>query len=225
MLDLLIAATFFVGTHIGISGSQLRDNLIERFGETMYRALYSLVSIVALVWMVLAWSWAPYQPLWYYGPVLSHLPLLVMPLALLLLVAGLSTPNPTAIGQGPDQDASDPARGILRVTRHPVMWAVGLWALVHLLANADLAALIFFGSFMLLALAGSASLDARKTREHGPGWGVFVQTTSFVPFAAIIEGRQRLVWSEIGWRRLGVALALYLALMLAHPLFAGVPAF
>ena len=224
MLDLLIAAIFFVGTHIGISGSQLRDNLIERLGESIYRALYSLLSIVALVWLVMSWNSAPLEPLWYHGPILAHLPFLLMPFALIFFVGALSTPNPTSVGQKPDQDAAEPARGILRVTRHPLMWGIGLWAISHLLANADMASLIFFGAFVLLALAGSTSLDARKTKENAPGWGVFVQSTSFIPFIAIIEGRQRLVWNEIGWLRIGVAIALYLLLILAHPYIAGVPA-
>ena len=85
-----------------------------------------------------------------------------------------------------------PATGIIRVTRHPFMWGVGLWALLHLAANGDEASVIFFGSLAVLALVGTLLIDARRTRENAPGWGVFLQATSNLPFAAILERRQRL---------------------------------
>ncbi|MCB2052738.1 MAG: NnrU family protein [Geminicoccaceae bacterium] len=223
MSNLLVAAIFFVGTHLGISSTQLRSQLIDRIGDTLYRILYSAIALVALIWMIDAYAEAPYQPLWYGGGFWRFVPTLVMPFALILLVTGLSGPNPTALGQAPDPDASEPARGMLRVTRHPVMWGIGLWALAHLLANPDLASFILFGAMAVLAFGGAFALDQRRTRENPPGWGVFVQRTSFVPFGAIVEGRQRFVAREIGWIKLAVALALYVVLFVAHPYLFGVP--
>ncbi|MEZ5826396.1 MAG: NnrU family protein [Geminicoccaceae bacterium] len=217
MNDLLVAAVFFVGTHLGIAGTQLRSQVIERVGAGLYRLLYSLISIVALFWMIDAWQDAPFRPYWHAGAAAAHLPLLVMPVALVLIVGGLTSANPTAVGQAPDPDTAEPARGMLRVTRHPVMWAIGLWGIAHMLANPDLASLIFFGSFALLALVGCHSLDARRHRDPPPGWGVFVQQTSFLPFVAIIERRQKFVWGEIGLWRIGLALAIYLLLLFVHP--------
>ncbi len=224
MTDLLTAALFFVGTHIGIASTPLRDELIGRVGERIYRLLFSLVSLVALVWLVMAFRAAPFQPLWAGSMLYDLVALLVMPLALLLVVASVSQANPTAVGQAPDPDAPEPARGILRVTRHPMMWGIGLWAASHALANPDLASLVFFGAFAVLALGGAWAQDQRLSRQSRPGWGVFVQRTSFVPLQAMLEGRQQLVWAEIGWPRLGIALALYLVLLLAHPWLFGVPA-
>ncbi|MCB1971585.1 MAG: NnrU family protein [Geminicoccaceae bacterium] len=223
MNDLMVAAVFFVGTHLGIAGTQVRGQLIDRIGVRMYRLLYSLLGIIALIWLVAAFRDAPYRPFWHGGEAARHLPLLIMPIALLLLVSGVTAPNPTSVGQAPDPDAAEPARGILRVTRHPVMWGVGLWAIAHVLANPDLASLIFFGSLGLLAFAGCHSLDSRLGRNPPPGWGVFVQRTSFVPFAAIVDGRQKFVGSEIGWWRVALALALYVLLLVLHPYLFGVP--
>lgn len=224
MIDLVTAALFFVGTHIGIGSTPLRDELIERVGLRLYRLLFSLVSIVAIVWLIVAFRAAPLVPLWWGGAVLDVLALLVMPVATLLVVASLTQANPTAVGQAPDPDAPEPARGMLRVTRHPMMWGIGLWAVAHLLANPDLASVVFFGAFAVLAFAGALALDHRLTRLNRPGWGVFVQRTSYVPFAAILEGRQSFVWAEIGWQRVALALAIYLLLLVAHPWLFGVPA-
>ncbi len=47
-------------------------------------------------------------------------------------------------------------------------------------------------------------------------------TTSILPFMAILEGRTRFDWAGIGWRRVGIALAGFLLLLLGHPYFAGV---
>lgn len=222
MQNLLIAALFFVGTHVGISSTSLRPQLIERVGINLYRLLYSLVSLVAIVWLITAYNAAPYVPLYYDSALLRHLPHILLLPALLLLVTALSQPNPTAVGQNPDPDAAEPARGMLRVTRHPFMWGVGLWAIGHVAANPDLASLVFFGSLLVLALGGAWLQDQRRTKEAPPGWGVFLQRTSFVPFGAVIERRNRFVWSEIGWARLAAALLLYVALLHLHPWLFGV---
>jgi len=70
--------------------------------------------------------------LWPPGPGVRPLPLLVMPLALILVAGGVLVSNPSATGRESALDQPEPARGALRVTRHPVMWGVGLWAAVHL---------------------------------------------------------------------------------------------
>ncbi len=53
---------------------------------------------------------------------------------------------------------------ISRATRHPMLLAVKLWALAHLLANGTLADLLLFGGFLLWAAADRVSL---KRRSHG----------------------------------------------------------
>jgi uncharacterized membrane protein len=225
MLNLTIAALFFIGTHFGIASTPLRAALIERVGERVYRALYSLLAIVALVWLITAWRAAPIIPLWYAGAGLRHLALTLMPVAFLLVVCALTASNPTVVGQKPDPDAGAPATGIIRVTRHPFMWGVGLWALLHLLANGDEASVVFFGSFAVLALGGTALIDGRRTRENAPGWGVFLQATSNVPFMAILQRRQKLVPSEIGLWRVALALAVYVLFLWLHPRLFGVSPF
>lgn len=172
MLNLAIAALFLIGTHFGIASTSLRRQLIGLIGEGPYRALYSLLALVALAWLVFAWAAAPIVPLWASGAGLRHLVATLMPLAFLLFTCAVTAPNPTVIGQRPDPDASEPATGIVRVTRHPFMWGVGIWALLHLAANGDQASLIFFGSLALLALGDSPHRPAADAGEPS-GLGCF----------------------------------------------------
>ena len=222
MANLLVAAVFLIGTHFGIASTPLRQELVARVGQRVYLVLYSALALVAIGWLIAAWRAAPLVPIWNAGAGLRHLLLVIMPVAFLLLVGALSSPNPTAVGQRPDPDAAAPAHGILRITRHPFLWGVALWAVGHLFANGDQASTIFFGAFAVLALAGTGLIDARRTRENAPGWGVFLQATSNVPFQAILQRRQKLVWSEIGLARVTVALALYVLLLWLHPRLFGV---
>ena len=113
--------------------------------------------------------------------------MLMLP-AFLLVVTGLTTSNPTIVGE--EGRVARPPEGIVPATRHPFLIAVGLWAVVHLIANGDLASFIFFGSLAVTALAGTVSIDARRRRALGSPWQSFTAQTSIVPFAAIAGGRR-----------------------------------
>ena len=133
-------------------------------------------------------------------------------LALLLAVTGLTTSNPTIVGE--EGRVARPPEGIVRVTRHPFLIGVGLWAVVHLIANGDLASFIFFGSLAVTALAGTVSIDAKRRRALGPAWQSFAAQTSIVPFAAIAAGRTRFKPNEIAaWQ--------WVAAIITYGLFLG----
>jgi uncharacterized membrane protein len=153
--------------------------------------------------------------LWPPSPGLRHLPLLVMPLAFLLIAGGVLIPNPSATGMTGALDRPEPARGVLRITRHPVMWGVGLWAALHIVANGDLASLLFFGGFLLTALGGAWHLDRRMAATEGARWQRFTAVTSFVPFAALLAGRQRWAWGELG-RPVAWGLGVFVLLLFLH---------
>ncbi|HTV43931.1 MAG TPA: NnrU family protein [Stellaceae bacterium] len=220
--SLAIAGIAFCGSHILLSSTRLRGSLRDQLGENGFLLVYSLTALVTFAWFVLAYSRAPVIPLWPRREWMILIPVLVMPLATLLLVAGYTTANPTAVGMERSARADDPAPGILRVTRHPVMWAIGLWGLSHLVANGDLAALWFFGLIAALALGGTVLIDRKKRLALGSHWQRLALVTSNIPFAALAAGRTRLRWREIGLLRPAAALLLYAVLYLAHPLFTGV---
>lgn len=217
MTMLVIATAAFLLTHF-VPSTPLRPALVRAIGEGAYRGLYVLVAFATLGWMIWAYARAPAQPfLW---TPLRHLPLAVMPFALILVVGGLVRANPTAVGAERMLKTEEPARGMIRITRHPFMWGAMLWAAVHVLANADAKSTVFFGGFLVLAGLGTVLIDRRKSALAD--WPRFAGRTSNVPFVAIAQGRNHIVWPEIGWLRPAIGLAAYAALLLLHPWLFGV---
>lgn len=219
MAKLLLATAAFLATHL-VSSTPLRAWLIRLLGSNGYIVLYSSAAVATLVAMVWAYLRAPFIGLWHV-PVLRYAPLVVMPMALFLVAAGVLTRNPTAVGQERWLRGDEPARGILRVTRHPVMWGIALWAAAHMLARGDAAGVVFFGAFLVLALAGTLLIDRRKRAAVGENWRRFTGATSNLPFSAIAAGRNRLQAREVGWSAPVIALAAYGLLLWLHPMLFG----
>jgi uncharacterized membrane protein len=207
---LVLAAAAFLATHF-VASTPLRPALVRTIGEWPYVALYSLVALLTLGWMAWAYAAAPREPVF---PGFRGASFVLMPVAFVLIACGFSR-NPTIVGADRLLRSEDPARGVIRVTRHPIMWGFILWAAAHLLAAGTLRALIFFGSFVLLAGVGTLLMDARK--RANPGWPRFAAVTSHVPFVAILQKRNRLHWREIGWLRPALGLAAFFAVLAFHP--------
>ena len=148
--------------------------------------------------------------------------ILMLP-ASLLVVIGLMTPNPTSIAQ--EGRVGQPPQGIVRITRHPFLTGVGLWALVHLIGNGDVASLVFFATSAIVALAGTVSIDAKRRRLLGSSWEPFAAQTSIVPFAAIGAGRNRFIPREVGLWRWAIALLAYALMLGGHAPVLGVSPF
>jgi uncharacterized membrane protein len=215
---LALACAVFLALHV-LPSTPLRGALVTRLGEGPYTGLFSLATLAAIVWMALAYRAAPYTPLW---PGLRWLPAVVMPFSFILISCGVLTPNPTAVAAGRLLANPEPARGIIRVTRHPVMWGIMLWAGAHLLARGELKATVFFGSFLVLAAAGTRLQDARKAKVHGEDWRRFAAQTSNLPFAAVVQDRNRFAAGEIGLVRVAFGLLLYGGMLLSHAWLFGV---
>jgi len=219
-MEALVAATAaFLLTHF-VTSTPLRAVLVRAMGEWPYRGAYSLVAFATLGWMIWAYPGAAGEPLW--GG-LRWLPLVVMPFAFLLIACGYGR-NPTMVGQDRLMKSDDPARGVIRITRHPIMWGVMLFAGSHMLARGDARSLVFFGGgFLLLAALGTLAMDSRK--KCNPDWGRFAAVTSHVPFVAIAQGRNRLDMREIGWKRPLAGTVLFAAFLLLHPWLFGARAY
>ena len=212
MALLAVATAAFLATHF-VPSTPLRPAIMRATGEKAYLGLYTLVAFVTIGWMIYAYNRAPIQPLW---PGLRLLPAIAMPFAFILIVCGVASRNPTAVGQDKALKGEEPARGILRITRHPVQWGILLWAAAHVLARGDLKALIFFGGFALLSALGMVLIDSRKARSLGEDWKRYAGATSNIPFVAIAQGRNRLDAAEIGFAKPLAGLALYAVFLLAH---------
>ena len=87
-LSLFIAGVAFCGSHVLLSSTRLRGALRDQLGERGFLAVYSLTSLVIFAWFVAAYSAAPTIGLWPRQRWTALVPVLVMPLATILLVAG-----------------------------------------------------------------------------------------------------------------------------------------
>ncbi|MEM8589159.1 MAG: NnrU family protein [Pseudomonadota bacterium] len=214
---LALASLVFVGGHLFLSSKGPRAFLVQSLGEKPFLGFYSLVAAVALAGMIWAFNTLPHgAPLWLFYPAGFYAAIIVMPIALLLVIGGYSQRNPTAIGQ--DRALRRTPKGILRITRHPTMWGVALWAIGHLLANGDPASVLFFGAFLVLALGGTVAIDRKKRRAHGDVYDGFCEQTSNLPFLAIARGRQSFAMAarEFGLWRLALVVVAYGVLLHLH---------
>lgn len=225
---LAAAAAAFLLLHLLVSGTRLRDALVGALGERAYMGLFSIASIALIIWLIVAFGGARASPAnavyWRAIPATRAAQFALQLIAFLLIVPGLTTPNPTSVAQQTVLDRPDAVRGMLRITRHPFLWGVAIWAAGHILVAGTTAALILFGSLLVLAVAGTASIDAKRRRALGERWTAFADATSSLPFAAIARGRQSLNIGEIGAWRLVLAVILWAVAAWAHPWIAGVRA-
>ncbi len=146
MTILIIGLVIFLGVHsLGFLAPGWRQGLIDRLGNNGWQGLAGLVALAGLVLIVWGYGQARAVPVPLFAPPVwtRHLGLLVMlPAFPLFFAAYLPGRIKAAVG-------------------HPMLTAVILWALAHLLANGNLADLVLFGAFLIWALADRISLFYR----------------------------------------------------------------
>ncbi len=216
MGGLFAAGVLFVAAHLGVSSTPLRGALVRRIGDGAYLGLYSLLAAATLGLLIFAYARVPHTDfLWVPTQALRDVAFVVMPFAFAFMLGGFMTRNPTAVGQEDAAKRFGEGAGVLRITRHPFQWAVVAWALAHILANGDVASLLFFGSLGTLSLWGTFLIDSKKARTMGADWTDFSRRTSNVPFVAIAQGRNRFVPGELAAPALA-GIALYALVWWGH---------
>lgn len=177
MLTLIAGLALFIGAHLVPTMPNVRSGLEGRFGRVGYMIGFSLVSLLGLVVLVLGWRqlaqsganpqiWIP--PVW-----TRHIALVLMLPALILLVA-----------------AYIPSR-IRTAVRHPMLTAVKIWSLSHLLARGDLASMLLFGSFLAYAVYDRISL---KRRPPGSSLGPLGKRTGTLGSDIAVVAIGTLAW-------------------------------
>lgn len=150
MAVLIAGLVLFLGVHsVRIFAEGGRSGLIARFGETPYKLVYALVSLLGLVLIGNGYerAYAEAGLLWSPPEGMRHLALLLVPAGFVLVVASYV-----------------PTGRIKAAVGHPMVLGIALWALAHLLANGALASTILFGAFLVWAVADYASSLARDRR-------------------------------------------------------------
>lgn len=153
MLVMVIGLILFFAIHLVPANVELKNGLIARFGPAGYKAIFGVFSLVGLALIVLGFYKLQLHPgknpiLWDPPTWSRHLALALMLPAMIALVA---TYIPSHIHV---------------MLKHPMLVAIKIWALAHLLANGDLAALVLFGSF--LAFAVYDRISVKKRGDLGP---------------------------------------------------------
>ena len=187
MLVLVIGLVIFFAIHLVPSNAAMRDGLIARFGLTGYKAIFGIVSLIGFALIVVGFAKLQMHPgknpqLWVPPQWTRHLAVGLMWPAIIALVA-----------------AYVPSR-IHTMLKHPMLVAIKIWALAHLLANGDAGGMLLFGSF--LAWAVFDRIAVKKRGDMGAR-----RITSFTRADAIA---------------LGAGTLAYIAVMVLHPVLFGV---
>ncbi len=149
MLLMIVGLAIFFLIHLVPTAPDLRRSLVERMGEGTYKIVFTVVSAVGLALIVYGYGKLYATPgknpeIWSPPNAMRHATMLLMVLSAILLAA-----------------AYIPSR-IRTAVKHPMLAAVKLWALAHLLVRGDLASMILFGSFLAWAVYDRISVKQRE---------------------------------------------------------------
>lgn len=208
----------FFASHLIPARPRLRAVLRQRLGRAGYGAVYGLVAVAVLAWVIAAAGRAPLVVLWDQAPWQRWLVNLAMLVAVLLAGFALGAVNPFSFGGR--AGGFDPAHpGIAGFARHPLLLVLLIWALAHLLVNGDLAHALVFGPFAGFAALGMVVIDARNRRVWGAAeWARLSANTALLAPAGL-WGRRL---SAAALARLGIGLLAWGGLIVLHPWVIGV---
>lgn len=144
---LLLGLVLFLGVHsVRIVAEGWRARTIARLGEGAWKGAYSLVSLAGFTLIVWGFGQARLTPevVWAPPVAMRHIASLLVLLSFILLAA-----------------AYVPGNALKARLHHPMILAVKMWALAHLLANGRLAGMVLFAAFLIWAV-----LDFRSARQR-----------------------------------------------------------
>ncbi|MGA9412096.1 MAG: NnrU family protein [Roseobacter sp.] len=215
-LEFALAWAAFFATHSLPLRAPIRPWFQARLGPRGFTLAYSALSLAALVWLIGAAGRAPFVPMWNWASWQVHVTLTIMLPVCLIVALAVGRPNPISFG-GARNESFDPKRaGVVRVTRHPLLVALALWAAAHVVPNGDLAHVLLFGVFATFAALGGRLVDKRRQREIGPEWQRLYDEVSASSGNVISAS-----WTAAS-ARLAAGVALYGGLIWAHPWLFGV---
>lgn len=181
LTGLIAASVAFVGSHFAMS-HPLRGAIVSIFGEKGFQVVYSVVSFATMGWMYLAFKAAPVSiPLWSGFDDISWAVGSVLALLAMVLLAGSFVGNPAMPAPGAAEAARKEPQGAFRITRHPMMWGIALWAIAHMIAAPIARTLVVALAILILALVGAHFQDGKKEVQLGEAWAEWESKTSYWP--------------------------------------------
>ncbi|CUR48148.1 NnrU family protein [Alloalcanivorax xenomutans] len=170
MTIMIIGLVLFLGVHsVRIFAEPWRQARIQQLGEPAWKGIYSLVALIGLVLTIWGYGQTRLDPVFVWNPpvALRHLTVLLMIPALILLVA-----------------AYVPGNAIKARLGHPMMLAVKVWALAHLLSNGRLGDIVLFAAFLVWAILAFRAARRREPASRTGGRSSATITTVVVGLVA-----------------------------------------
>ena len=207
-LVMLLLLLLFAVIHSG--GAALRSRAEALIGARAWRLIFATASIPSAV-VVIGWFLAHRYDgvrLWNLQGLPGMVPLVWLGTAISFLFLYPATYNLLEIPAVLKPQVRLYAEGIIRISRHPQAVGQILWCMTH--------ALWIGSSFMLVTCAGLIAHhvfavwhgDRRLRARFGDAFEDLRSSTSVVPFLAVLDGRQTLVWQEfLRPAQLGIAVA------------------
>jgi len=199
-LALVLLTALFIGLHLLPFAPATRGRVVAVLGgENAYKGVYAVASLVGLVGAFFAAAAVPVVVLWTPGEGLRWLALVVTLPALVLVASAY-------VGGG------------TRLARHPMLAGIGLWALVHALANGTLGHVFLFGALAAYAPVAMLASDRRDAARDPEGFDRRARATALVPFATLVRGGG----AGLGWRGPLAGAVGWLVFLALHPWLFGV---
>ncbi|MEO0688807.1 MAG: NnrU family protein [Pseudomonadota bacterium] len=214
MLELIAANVAFVGTHFAMS-HPLRPAMAKALGATGFQVVYSIVSLGTFAWVYLAFKAAPPADLGGSGDI-GWIIATALTLPAMILFAGSLMGNPALPTPMAEQQARAKPKGVFTITRHPMMWGFGLWALSHIVLFWSTRTMITAFAMGFLALVGAHMQDRKKRELMGEAWAEWESHTSYWPRLSGFATAGMVPW--IG------GIALFVALSYLHLPMGDIPA-
>ncbi|OUS18844.1 hypothetical protein A9Q97_00115 [Rhodospirillales bacterium 47_12_T64] len=222
---LIAAFLLFLILHSIPPMQRVKGTLINLLGKRGYYLGYSVISLFALSWLIREVWAAPYVEVWPFEAWAARTTAHIMPIAIIIFMAGFLRPNPLSIGPsslGGGAGYDNSRQGFIGIVRHPALWGFALWSGAHLFANGSLAEVLFFGGLLVLSFAGMAIVDRRRKRILGlETWVDLSRGTSNIPFAGLFKGGNCWPTAGDGYAVLAGGFLLALAIWF-HPVLFGV---
>lgn len=181
-LNLLLAAVVaFVACHLILSHT-LRAQAVAVLGRGGFQAVYSAVSVMLLLAVLVAYHRAAHVPMLWQSdnPALQLVYGVGSCLAAALFAASLFD-NPALVGAKIADLSTRPPSGVYLITRHPMMFAIAIWSALQIMISPTARNLIAYGGLALLALVGSRLQDRKKVAQSGREWATWVSRTPYWP--------------------------------------------
>lgn len=205
----------FGGLHVGLASRRVRAALVDRLGEHGFVVFFSVVASVTFA-IAIAY-FAAHRTEGAPGPALGADPAMRWPLIAMIVVGVALMADLSYIGSPYDVLAHRvrPPRGLESITRHPFFMGLGMFAIAHSLLAPRLVATVLFVGIALLAIGGAYHQDRKLLARLGRPYADYLASTSAVPFAAVLTGRQRFPWQETP-RALAIGIVLSMILRAVH---------